>query len=938
MSLKNIILVSSIILTAYFSSDAQNKIRADILTSEDLKTLTVTQTITFENKSGKALNSIYLYNWLNAFSDKESPLAKRYAQEFVRRFHFASTSERGGTTINSLSTASTASNWSLVESQPDLIRIDLEKSLLAGSSIDINLNYTVVVPDQKFTGFGWNDRELNLKHWLIEPAILRKDWILYSHKDLNDYPLQKLDYDLNFEFPNTYKIKSVFNQKEAESALTGFHKLNLKGKQLVGSTLFVKRIDNFESIQTDHTKVFTNLKDSDLRPEIEALILDRIVYFLEERFGKFGFESMMITEEDYNLSPVYGLNQLPSFIRPFPDGFQYDIKVLKTLTDQYLRRSLITNTRDNQWFIDAITVKVMMDYVNTYYPDVKLLGSFSNFIGIKWFHAADLMFNDRYRFIHSTTIRQNLGQPVDFPQDSLLKFNQKLSNPYKGGLGFKYLEDYLGKEVVDKSLKLFFEKHGLTYSEPEDYFSILSSLTTKDIEWFYTNYLGSRKDIDFKIKKVSKASDSLEILITNKTKNPMPVPVYQLKDKRVISKDWVGAFEKDTTIYLKDLGSDQIAVNYENVIPEINPRNNFKSRNKVLNKPFQFRLLEDIEDPKYNQLFIIPEFSYNLYDGFAVGPKLYNTSLLPKQLSFKVNPKYGFTSQAVVGGASIDYTQFLKGEDLFSVRYGLTGSRFSYDQDLFYRRYSGYISMVYRPEDLRDNARHVLSVRTVNVDQDENEFVKTAEPNYNIFNIRYNFSDKNLDRFFTSSVDYQIAQKFSKVSTTFSYRKLYNNNRQINLRFFGGLFLYNDSQDSDFFSFALDRPTDYLFDYNYYGRSEENGLFSQQFIMAEGGFKSQYDQRFADSWIASTNVSTTIWNWIFAYGDAGFFKNSNDSAQFVYDSGIRLSFVEDYFELYLPVYSSNGWEVGQDNYDQKIRFIVSLDLSTLFKLFTRKWY
>ena len=30
-----------------------------------------------------------------------------------------------------------------------------------------------------------------------------------------------------------------------------------------------------------------------------------------------------------------------------------------------------------------------------------------------------------------------------------------------------------------------------------------------------------------------------------------------------------------------------------------------------------------------------------------------------------------------------------------------------------------------------------------------------------------------------------------------------------------------------------------MFDYNYYGRSEDTGLFSQQLVIAEGGFKSQ---------------------------------------------------------------------------------------------------
>jgi hypothetical protein len=48
--------------------------------------------------------------------------------------------------------------------------------------------------------------------------------------------------------------------------------------------------------------------------------------------------------------------------------------------------------------------------------------------------------------------------------------------------------------------------------------------------------------------------------------------------------------------------------------------------------------------------------------------------------------------------------------------------------------------------------------------------------------------------------------------------------------------LYNNS-NSDFFSFALDRPTDYLFDYGYYGDLKVV-VFCQQLI-PEGGFKSK---------------------------------------------------------------------------------------------------
>jgi hypothetical protein len=157
------------------------------------------------------------------------------------------------------------------------------------------------------------------------------------------------------------------------------------------------------------------------------------------------------------------------------------------------------------------------------------------------------------------------------------------------------------------------------------------------------------------------------------------------------------------------------------------------------------------------------------------------------------------------------------------------------------------------------------------------------------------------------------------------------------LRLYAGSFLYNRT-NSDYFSFGLDRPTDYLFDYNFLGRSESTGIFSQQYIIAEGGFKSKIEPRYANQWMTTLNASYSLWNWVEAYGDIGFVKNKHEKANFAYDSGIRLNLVPDYFELYFPVYSNNGWEISQPKYNEKIRFVVTFAPKTLVTLFTRKWF
>ena len=156
---------------------------------------------------------------------------------------------------------------------------------------------------------------------------------------------------------------------------------------------------------------------------------------------------------------------------------------------------------------------------------------------------------------------------------------------------------------------------------------------------------------------------------------------------------------------------------------------------------------------------------------------------------------------------------------------------------------------------------------------------------------------------------------------------------------FAGTFVYSkiDFNQSNF-NFALDRPTDYLFDYNYLGQFESSGIFSQQIIIAEGGFKSKLTTASANQWMTTLNASASIWRYIQTYGDIGFIKNKNQQANFVYDAGIRLNLVTNYFEIYFPFYSNLGWEITAPKYNEKIRFVFTADPVALFGLFKREWY
>ena len=112
---------------------------------------------------------------------------------------------------------------------------------------------------------------------------------------------------------------------------------------------------------------------------------------------------------------------------------------------------------------------------------------------------------------------------------------------------------------------------------------------------------------------------------------------------------------------------------------------------------------------------------------------------------------------------------------------------------------------------------------------------------------------------------------------------------------------------------------------------------SQQFVIAEGGFKSLINET-ANQFILSTNIDLHAWKIFNIYADMGIYKNKHQSSQFIWDSGIKLKIIPDFLEIYFPVQSSLGFEPGFKDYKSRIRYTISLNLNSAIGHFRKGWY
>ena len=915
----------------------------EVAVNLELKTLNVKQKITFYNNSKDTLDFIILNDWNNAFSGKNSPLAKRFSDEFYRGFHLAKADERGNTTILNLEDYDNrALEWERTEKNPDLINVKLNRQLYPGEKFELNLTYISKIPSEKFTRYGYTQNGgMNLKNWFLSPARFENgSFIQYNNYNLDDIANANTDYEVAIKIPNSHSITTDLNQATTDSSNPAFSTYFFSGNDRTDFNLFIERQKNFRSYNNGSLEVLSDLKNKKLNEIQQAIIINRVVSFASSFIGKYPHEKITVSQADYDRNPFYGLNQLPSFISPFSDEFVFEIKFLKTYLNNYLKNSLRLDPRKDNWIYDGIQIYTMMKYIEENHPNQKMLGKLSDMKLFKSYNIANLTFNEQYGYYYMLMARKNLDQPIGNPKNTLIKFNEQIAGKYRAGLSLSYLDDYLNHNIVSKSLQEFYDLNKERQTNRSDFEKILTQNSQKNIDWFFKTVINSKDIIDYKFSNVSRNKDSIWFSVKNKTNVFVPTAVYGIQKNKIVFKEWIEPKNNDSIYVFERKNADKIVLNYDNEVPEYNQRNNWKSLKSLVitNRPIKFNFMKDLEDPYYNQILYVPTLGYNLYDGLTPGIRFHNKTILDKPFTFDINPAYSIKAGTLSGSSAFSWNEYYRNSTLYNVRYSISQNYFHYAPDATYLRLNPMVQLRIREENLRDNRKQLIMARQVIVHREASAYITdNSEPNYSVFNARYMNTKTELINHFSFMTDIQFSGDFGKLAGEVEYRRLFENNRKLNLRLYAGSFLYNSS-NSDYFSFGLDRPTDYLFDYNFYGRSETTGFFSQQYVIAEGGFKSMIEPRYANQWMTTLNASYSIWNWIEAYGDLGFMKSKHQKEQFVYDSGIRLNLVPDYFEVYFPVYSNNGWEISQNKYNEKIRFVITLSPKTLINLFTRKWF
>lgn len=910
-------------------------IKADV--STDLKEISVSQNFRYANRLQVPITKIKLLNWIAAYKNEGTPLAKRKVEDRRRDLHFAKKEDLGS--LQNLSINGVKADLNL---DSENLYFELPEPLKPGESLNLSLQYDLKLPKISITGFGVGEGKAELKYFFIVPDTFETE---------NQYGRHFLDIDETQNGGSYWEIELHAPQNfYTEGNL-------LKNGQKFAGTLTAD--PEFIITKTEPVSIIAENKAKETKvvfgyplTEAEKSSLEFFIplhlNFIQEKMG-FVPDKIFISEKFKNKEEFFGNDDIKFWkfkFQMFTDAQKTDLDYISIITKNVLKQAAITEKNKNHWFKNGLKTYIEKQYLAKYYADENILGKLpenARIFGIKplkYFNIGKLKLTERYGIAYQYIMAQNLDQKIGEPYSALSNFNDMAISNFETGNLFDFIAQKMTYEKFDAFIQNFLTENKGKIIDTKSFLDQLAIQSAYSSDFLET-YINREMRVNFKAKKFKKIPEGYLVKISKNTDFNIPIKITS-EDRHGHSESYwydtaSGKHTGEFLIPRNDINKIQLNDGY--IFPEANYRDNYLYTKGFFTntKKVKLKLGKDVPNPEYNEIYMNPSVSFNAYDKALLGLNFQNKSLFDQQFLYSFTPFYSTGTGKMTGSGLLAYN-FRPVDSFFrNWQVGTSGSYFHYDKNLSYKKFSAFSSLIFSKVSRSDISRSLhLSYNYFEKDLTPEMVAANEYDKYGIWSLGYGYTDNKIIHEISFGSNLQVMKDFQKLSAEAFYRWEFAENKKVSFRFFSGYFFSNRSRN-DLFNFGVSKVSNYAFSYNLLGQSATSGILSQQYVLAEGGFKS-YLNSSVNKWITSTNVDAHVWKMFNVYADAGLYQNKGHHAKFIWDSGVKLKVIPDFLEVYFPVQSSLGFEPSFKDYSKRIRFTLVLNMNALTNHFRKGWY
>lgn len=974
---------------AYFQQEVNYTIFVKL---DDVKNeLTANERIEYVNNSTSTLVFIYMHLWPNAYKDNTTALAKQLLENGDTKLYYSKEEERGYIDQIDFKINDQPARWELLKDSIDICKLYLTEPLKPGEKVIITTPFHVKIPSGEFSRLGHIGQSYQITQWFPKPAVYDNNgWNYMPYLNQGEFYSEFGSFDVSITLPKNYVLGATGDMVDAEAELEW---LNQKVQETEAITFYDRndltfpasdsetktirfiqsKVHDFawfcdkryhvlkSEIETPHTNhkvttwaMFTNA-EGDLWKNSIQYMKDAIHYYSLWN-GDYPYNNC--TAVDGTISAGGGM-EYPNItvIGHSGNAFLLDVVITHEVGHNWFYGMLGSNERMHAWMDEGINSFNENRYVETKYPDQKLLDGFPKVIG-KVFDLDRYKHKSEYELTYLLTAVKNEDQAIEAPAYEYTELNYGADVYFKTAIVFDYLMAYVGEKKMDEAMQKYFKEWQFKHPQPGDLRKIMEEVSKRDLSWFFDDLINSTKKLDYKITSARKNENGIwDIGVKNTGEIKGPVFIHGIKNNKLTGMVVYEGFEGFQLLNFPASDIDYFKIDFVEDMPEINRNNNIIRTKGVFKKvePVKLQFLGSLDNPNKTQLFWTPVAGWNNYNKWMFGLALYNSFVPQKKLEFELIPMFSYNTSDLAGYGRLTYNIFPKGKLFQRVSLGITGTRYAYSNfpfDMNFNKIAPELNIVFKKNIARSPYTNAIRYRNISIIQDFFTGKYEITPpvyshntlSFNFNDLTYSFSKNHVVSPYSINLNFQQGQKILKTSLTANYSIHFREkNKSFDVRLFTGTFIGTSTVDAGPYRFRMSGQRgyqDYLYDNIYLGRTETDGVLASQFTETDGAFKFYSPLGQSSKWIAALNLKSSLGNMklpLGLYADIG--TSAEDgiyNEKILYDAGVYISILKNICEVYFPLLIANDFKTYKEavglKYDETIRFTLNLNLINPFDL------
>ncbi len=962
--------------TPYFQQQVDYTIE---VTLNDIEhSLTGFESFNYKNNSTETLDKLYIHLWPNAYKNAKTAMSKQQFRQGDFFMLWAKPTAKGYIDSLDFKVNNTPAKWEYYEGQEDIAVLALPQPLAPGASIKVSTPFYVKLPSGSISRLGHIEQSYQITQWYPKPAVFDKDgWHPIPYLTQGEFYSEFGSYDVKITLPENYTVGATgdlqtqseidrLNKLAAEEGPTTdeFPASSAKPKMLHYKQSNVHDFGWFADkrwivrkgeVELPNTKkkvttwaMYTPGNRTEWDEEGIKSINDGLYYY---SLWSGDYPYSVCTAVDGTISAGGGM-EYPNVTVIGNSGNATTLRtvIIHEVGHNWFYGILGSNERDNAWMDEGInsffeTRTIMATRKDS---DTDAMITVGN-LDIKKILGME---NLSYSYLteelpYLIAARVGEDQPIQAPSDDYTNMNYGGIVYKKTALAFNYLMAYLGEAEMNRCMNAYFEAWKFRHPGPADIEDVFEKTSGKNLDWFFDELIPTTHHVDYALKCGKEKNGTYAVKVKNRGQIASPFAVEVSRNGQAKSIVWTEGIQpgKSTRIEVKAQKGDILRVNPMTGIPEYNRNDNMLRTEGLMRtvEPVTFKFLSSADNPDHSQLFWIPMVGWNEYNKWMVGVDIHNRTIPRKNFQWSAAPMYSFLSGTINGLGNLEYSNGTFALGLNARRFGIKNTvsevrdavstydvinpyaQFKLFRSRTRKDWSGNIKVAYFSiaEWYKENRKPKFN-DFLYIPQGANQTIRadhwrmdiTLRKKFNRASVQWqsrlelgDFSNQQLTQQHTLNHDWVYRGKGAKKIRTRLYAGLGNGFYLNAAGQYGGARRNNDSPLNNL-------RGDYLYEELFFGRDQQTGLLSQQFMRTQGGLATPTQQS-ANKFLVSINTELElpiklplgVYGGIAALqnmNESGISRTTNTELRTLWNAGVSVNVIKNIFHIYVPVVYSTS--------------------------------